>query len=293
MSPMPRAVPLPPRALRCSRRLRPRIVPPSSASSICATSGMPVMDKGTDLNDVEALHQRLDQLMRQQQELFDRLQQGQRHFQRLARSVWRVQEEERRRLARELHDGIGQNLTALIHQLGVVLAELPPDAGPARSRLEQARALNQATLEDTRALSRLLRPQILDDLGLDAALGWLARTFGENHELAVRLDLAPGLSSLDSDLSTLIFRVVQEALTDVILRIEHGWIVLAVSDDGRGCEPAAAMASGMLGRSSGIGGIRDRVQLFGGEFRMDAQPGCGCRIVLRLPPAENGGEQSA
>ncbi|GAA0713378.1 sensor histidine kinase [Dokdonella soli] len=252
------------------------------------------MKPAHDPTDIEALNQRLGQLMNQHHELFERLKQGQRHFQRLARSVWRVQEEERRRLARELHDGIGQNLTALIRQLDAALAVLPPDATAARARIEQACALNHATLEDTRALSRLLRPQILDDLGLEAALSWLARTIGEHHGLRVVLNVSRSLPPLDSDLSTLIFRVVQEALTNVVkhaaaahaevsLRVDRDAIELRVDDDGRGCEPNAALASGTQGHSSGLGGMRDRVHLFSGEFRLESTPGHGCRVVLRLP----------
>lgn len=250
------------------------------------------------------LERRLGELMQQQRDLVGRLQQDQQYFQRLARSVWRVQEEERRRLARELHDGIGQNLTAIMHLLSQGMADLPPAARHARAGLEKTRALVATTLEETRALSRLLRPQILDDLGLEAALRWLARTFGESHALDIRLDLAQPLPALDGDRSTLVFRVVQEALTNVVrhaqasrvdiaLRGQGDHALLRIQDDGRGCDPRAAVGKGSEGHSGGIGGIRDRVRLFSGQFSVESQPGSGFGIVIEFPLDATSGRISA
>ncbi|MEP6511740.1 MAG: sensor histidine kinase [Dokdonella sp.] len=240
------------------------------------------------------LERRLADLVQQHRDLVERLQQGQNYFQRLARSVWRVQEDERRRLARELHDGIGQNLTAIVHLLGQSLDALPLAAESARAGLEKIRTVVETTLDETRALSRLLRPQILDDLGLEAALRWLARTVGQNHALDIRLDLAQPLPPLDDDRCTLIFRVLQEALTnvarhaqatrvDIALRQDADRVQLLVHDDGRGCDPAAAFAKGSEGHSGGMGGMRDRVRLFSGEFNVRSQPGAGFRIVIEFP----------
>lgn len=113
------------------------------------------------------------------QRLLERIEANEAEFRRLGRAVWRVQEDERRRLARELHDGIGQNLTALKHRLALLGGELPPGSDALRAKLEAAIALCSATLEDTRKLSRLLRPPMLDDLGLEPSLRWLARSLGE------------------------------------------------------------------------------------------------------------------
>jgi signal transduction histidine kinase len=249
------------------------------------------------------LESRLTELMRQQRELIDRLQHGQQHFQQLARSVWRVQEDERRRLARDLHDGIGQNLTAIMHLLSQALAALPPAASDAHPGLEKIRALAATTLEETRTLSRLLRPQILDDLGLEPALRWLARTFGATHAVAVRLDIEQPPPALDGDRSTLVFRVVQEALTnvarhaaakrvDISLRREGDEVRLRIEDDGIGCDAAAARRAGSDGSGSGIGGMRDRVLLFNGDFAVHSQPGAGFRIVVGFPAANDSGERA-
>ena len=248
-------------------------------------------DDADKRRDVE---RRLDELLRQQQELVDRLENDQQYFQQLARSVWRVQEDERRRLARELHDGIGQNLTAILHTLAQADGALPPGGDAARAGIDKCRALVTSTLDDTRALSRLLRPQILDDLGLAAALRWLTRTFGASHGLEITLDLADPLPPLDGDHSTLIFRSVQEALTNVVrhaqarrvdvsLRREGGCARLRIRDDGRGCDLPSAVASGSEGRSSGIGGMRDRVRLFSGQFALQSQPGAGFCVEIEFP----------
>lgn len=225
-------------------------------------------------------------LRQQYQDLLDRLQRNEREFRRLGRAVWRVQEDERRRLARELHDGLGQNLTALKHRLAQLGDGLPAAQRP---QLDAAIALCSDTLEDTRELSRLLRPPILDDLGLDPALRWLARSIGDTAGIAVELQLEP-LPVLDGDLQTLLFRVAQEALNNavkhararsVLLRLvaRGGTVQLQVVDDGRGCDPAVAMRSG----GSGLGGMRERLRLYDGHLDLHSVPGEGTRIRAVVP----------
>jgi signal transduction histidine kinase len=231
----------------------------------------------------------LQALQARYRELLDRLEHSQRDLYRLARSVFRVQEEERRRLSRDLHDGIGQNLTALKLQLALVAEDLPPELGDARNRLQRCVAMCARTLEEARELSRLLRPQVLDDLGLRAALQSLTRTLGESGGLAIELEFG-SLPDLDDDIQTLIFRIAQEALTNVVrhagawtalLRLiqRAGWLHLTVWDDGKGCDPDTAQTAG----GSGLGGMRERLQLFGGRFELHSQPGQGCRIHALLP----------
>lgn len=232
----------------------------------------------------------VDQLRAQYQRLLQRLEANEREFRRLGRAVWRVQEDERRRLARELHDGVGQNLTALKHRL-VQLGDAVPPA--LRSRVDAAVALCGDTLEDTRAMSRLLRPPILDDLGLEAALRWLARSIGEAAGLDVSVEIEP-LPALDDDLPALLFRVAQEALNNVarhaqarsaLLRLvaRAGRLQLQVVDDGRGCDPSAALALG----GSGLGGMRERLRLHDGLLELHSSPGQGMRLraVVPLPSA--------
>jgi len=242
------------------------------------------------------LREQLTSLLQEHRTLIEQLQTGQDHFRQLARSVWRVQEDERRRIAHELHDGVGHNITALIHLISEALAALP-QGGPTeatRKGLDRAHAIAEATLQDTRSLSRLLRPQILDDLGLEQALRWLARTFKETHGLDVRLAIDGPVADLDGDRSTLVFRVAQEALAntarhaqarqvDIALECRGAFASLEVRDDGCGGDPEQALARSANGASSGLGGIRDRVRLFGGSLRVDATPGTGFSVAAKFP----------
>jgi signal transduction histidine kinase len=233
--------------------------------------------------------QSVEQLRADYRALVERLERNQNEFVHLARSVYRLQEDERRRLARELHDGLGQNLTALKHQLSLLIDALPADAEEARRRADLALATCVRTLDETREMSRLLRPQILDDLGLAAALRWLVRSVADASGLDCRLELAE-LPELDGELQTVVFRVVQEALTNVIrhadarqallrLRCEAGTLHIDVEDDGRGLDPA------LLGNGigSGLGGMRERLRLFGGRLAVERGAGGGCRLRVALP----------
>ncbi|HXT51734.1 MAG TPA: sensor histidine kinase [Thermoanaerobaculia bacterium] len=240
---------------------------------------------------VELLAASLREITRQNEKLFGELVAGERRFRGLARSVWNVQEAERRRLARDLHDGIGQTLTALKQQLDVVeqSAAVLPEA--AHARLRDAAELAAQALRETRELSRLLRPQILDDLGLEPALRWLTRTFSERTGVALEVDLVGIDGRFAPDLETLAYRVVQEGLNNVakhagasrgqvLARREGGQLELVVADDGRGFDARAPEGDG-----SGLRGMRDRVELFGGRIDIGSRPGKGTRIVARVPCA--------
>ena len=235
----------------------------------------------------------LDQLRARSPQLHDRRHDNQSQFHRLARSALRVQEDERRRIARELHDGIGQNLTAIKHQLAVLQAQLPAGAASESERLGACIDLCSQTLEDTRQLSRLLRPQVLDDLGLQAALHWLARSVQAPGRLqvAVHLDEVP---ELDPEVQTLLFRVCQEALanvvkhadaSDALLRLgaRGGRVQLTVWDNGSGFDVAAAAGSGRRGLAAGLSGMRERLALYGGELRVDSDADAGTWLRASVP----------
>ena len=157
---------------------------------------------------------------------------------------------------------------------------------------------DQSMLQDTRAMSRLLRPQILDDLGLEAAMHWLARSSLETRGLDVRLEFRAPPAALDGERATLVFRVAQEALanaarhagaTRVDVRFDGraDRVRLEVRDDGRGCDLEAALARGSAGASAGLGGMRDRARLFDGSLQLDSAPGAGFALVLELPLADS------
>jgi len=231
----------------------------------------------------------LPNLREQYQRLLQRLEANEREFRRLGRAVWRVQEDERRHLARELHDGLGQNLAALKHRLGQIGSELTPQQSSLRDKLDAALALCAGALDDTRNLSRLLRPPILDDLGLEPALKWLARSMEEAVGVAVVVEIEP-LPALDGELQTLLFRVAQEGLNNVgkhaaansvLLRLvaRERQLQLQVIDDGRGFDPAQVATAG----GSGLGSMRERLRLYGGQLELRTSPGNGTRLRATVP----------
>jgi two-component system sensor histidine kinase UhpB len=191
-----------------------------------------------------------------------------------------AQEAERRRVANELHDEIGQSLTALILQLKRTVESGPPD----RELVVSAEAI----LAEVRAVARRLRPEALDDLGLRSALLALAARMDDaaGVDVAVRID--PRLPSLAHDVELVIYRVVQESLTNVVrhagaeharveLRQDEGGVVLGVSDDGGGFDVSARH------RGEGLRGMRERALLVGGALTVDSRPGAGTRVRLIVP----------
>lgn len=261
----------------------------------------PTGDRSTADTDVRQLVGRVRRINRENERLFRELARSEGRFRSLARGVWKVQEDERRRFARELHDGIGQLLTALKHRLDVGLREAGDGASEVRSLLEDCSYLADQALRDTRELSRLLRPQVLDDLGLEPALRWLVRTLRERAGLDTDLVVDELDERLDPELETLVFRVVQEALSNVLkhadtdqarvaLRHQGDRLSLEIADRGRGFDPSRRDGEGELG--SGLAGIRDRVELFGGRVAVDSQPGKGTRIHADVPVADIDSEES-
>ncbi|WP_341501933.1 sensor histidine kinase [Gallaecimonas sp. GXIMD4217] len=225
---------------------------------------------------------RLHQLALEQDRLTRQLMAGEQRFRGLARSVWRVQEEERKRLARELHDGLGQTLTALKHRLAALA---PSDAS------RDALALAEQALADTRNLARLLRPAILDDLGLGPALNWLCRLTEQRTGWQVPLQLSGLDQRLAPELETLLFRVAQEALAnaqkhakasvvDISLLRTGQRLLLSVADNGAGFELDSALAA--QGDGFGLRSMQDRVELFGGELVINTSPGSGTEIRVHL-----------
>lgn len=243
----------------------------------------------------EAVLRQVRELSADNQRLLTSVSKSEKRFRTLAKSVWHVQEEERRRLARELHDGLGQTLTALANQL----QRIADDAAAMSNlglgqRLGDALDITRGALHDTRELSRLLRPTLLDDLGLEAALKWLARTLTERTGLLIEVHSVLGEERLPADLETLVYRICQEALTNVIkhaqakqaqilLRHAGARLELRVHDDGRGFDTIAQSAPEQGGTSSGLRGMRDRAELFGGRIIFSSAPGEGSSVQLTLP----------
>jgi len=256
---------------------------------------------GTRVGAPDPMHDIVDrvrQITRENERLFQRLIEGERRFRGLAKAVWKVQEDERRRLARELHDGLGQTLTALTNQLERLQRKLGGrDDADLAGRLADSVEMARLALNEIRELSRLLRPPVLDDLGLPAALSWLARTLEQRTGLRVEVTLDGLEERLDPDLETLIFRLTQEALTNVLRHAgvdrasvavarDEGFLSLQVADRGRGFDAPATFAGNEASTGSGLRGMRDRLELFGGRLELASHPGEGTLVSAVVPLLE-------
>lgn len=226
--------------------------------------------------------------------LLERLAEGERRFRTISRGVVRVQEAERSRISRELHDGVGQSLTALKMQLELLEQDARAAGSPLTKRLADLLSLADGALQEVRQISRLIRPQMLDELGLLPTLQWLTRTFGERTGIAIALVHHGIEERLDPDVETLAFRVVQEALTNVAkhaaapsaevrLHRSGGRLALAIEDRGSGFDAQSVLTSGDEERTFGLRGMRDRVQLLGGRFAIASTPGEGTRVDVEVP----------
>jgi len=203
------------------------------------------------------------------------------------RRVVRAQEQERRRLARELHDETGQALTSIL--LGLRAAEDAPDPAAQREAVHGLRELVVATLQDVRRLAVELRPKALDDFGLVPALERLAESFREGSGVSVHVESRLGEDRLPGEVETAVYRIVQEALTNVLKHsgAEHVSILLArknesvsivIEDDGRGFHPGETGDSGL-----GLAGMRERVNLLDGTLAIESSPGKGTTLVVSVP----------
>jgi signal transduction histidine kinase len=208
-----------------------------------------------------------------------------------------AQEEERRAISRELHDEVGQSLSALLMEAGNAAASVPNDSVDVRRHVESIKKLAEASVTIIRNMTLLLRPSMLDDFGLVPALEWQAREVSKRTGLRVHVDFHVGANAgsdelpdeLPDDLRTCIYRVVQEALHNcarhsqarsvkVVVRQEQSRIILSVEDDGRGFDARRV-------RGLGLVGMEERVNHLGGAFEIESEPGGGTRVAVELPLA--------
>ena len=201
------------------------------------------------------------------------------------RRVVEAQELERKRLARELHDETGQALTSIL--LGLKPLE-DVTSGSGREAVAALRELVVSTLQDVRRLAVELRPSALDDLGLVPAIDRLAQSFGESG-LRVDVEAHIGEGRLSEPVETTLYRIVQEALTNVAKHAEarhlsitltrkNGSVVAIIEDDGKGFDPNAVESNGL-----GLLGMRERLALVGGTLRVEAAAGAGTTIAAEVP----------
>jgi len=222
---------------------------------------------------------------------------------RLLKQVMSAREEEQRRIARDLHDGIGQSLTSLL--LGLRAAAEVPTLEEARARLLELRGITASLLDEVRRLARDLRPSVLDDLGLAAVLDRYAADYTQAHGIAVDV-YAPDLASarLPAEVETALYRIAQETFTNVlkhaaakavslVVRRESSSVHLTVEDDGRGFDNDALLQAPGAGKGLGLLDIRERAALLNGSVTLESRPGSGTTVHVCIPlREENHGEDS-
>ncbi len=200
-----------------------------------------------------------------------------------------AQEQERRAISRELHDEVGQSLSALLMEAGHAAASVPTAAAEVRRHVDSIKKLAEASVQVIRNMTLLLRPSMLDDFGLVPALEWQAREVSKRTGLLVLVNAEESASELPEEHKTCIYRVVQEALNNcarhshaqrvkVEVRLEDSRIFLLVNDDGDGFDAKRI-------RGLGLAGMAERVHHLGGAFHVHSRPGMGTRLEAELPLA--------
>lgn len=221
--------------------------------------------------------------------LLDGLVSDRARMRRLASQVIGAQDEERARIARELHDSTAQTLAALMLLLSAAVRDSrDPELAV---RLGEIKGMAETVLEEVRTLSHTVHPRVLDDLGLASALEWLSRRTRESTELAVTVDAFGDPSHIPPSVASVLYRVAQEALSNavrhaaassvsVVLRVGDDSAILEVVDDGRGfdVEEAEARRPGM-----GLFSMQERVALVNGHLDVTSAPGAGTRVVASVP----------
>lgn len=201
-----------------------------------------------------------------------------------------LQDAERRKFARELHDSVGQHLAALKMAISMLQEKLPGDA-----ILKDCEKMLDDSISETRTISHLLHPPLLDEAGLNSASRWFVEGFGKRSGIAVNLDIVDGVGRLPEAIELVLFRVLQESLTNVhrhsgatqanvSLRSDGEEVILRVRDYGRGMPPAVIQSFQESGSAGGVGlaGMTERIREIGGSLEISSSAS-GTEIVARLP----------
>lgn len=215
--------------------------------------------------------------------------QAERRLRHLSQQLVSSQEQERKALSRELHDEIGQLLTALRMELGNLERARVAAGGEADPHLEQAKKLAESTLRTTRDIAMGLRPAMLDILGLGPALEWQAREFTRRYRIPIQLEIEGDIKDVPDPHRTYLYRIVQEGLTNcarhaqaknirVSLEDANGQLTACVEDDGVGFDQHGGVVQGL-----GLLGMAERVRELCGNLSIQSEPGKGTRIAVTLP----------
>lgn len=219
---------------------------------------------------------RLEEILRTREEL-----------ERLSVRLVEAQEQERRAISRELHDEVGQSLSALLVDVGNAAAVTPRESKELAERHASIRALAEQSLRVIRNMALLLRPSMLDDLGLAPALEWQAREMSRRAGIEVKVDADECPDDLPEAVRTCVYRVVQEALNnclrhasatraEILLRLDGARLLVLVRDNGHGFDPRTRRGAGLIG-------MEERVRILNGTLRVESSPGHGSIVQAELP----------
>jgi PAS domain S-box-containing protein len=221
-------------------------------------------------------------------------QQAEEELRRLSQQLMCTRDQDRRNVARELHESAGQSLAALKMTLGRLREALPGKNGRARDLVGSATELAEAAIREVRTVSYLMHPPLLDEAGLAPALRWYAKGFSERSGIAVSVEVPDDFGRQSQEIETTVFRIVQEALTNVhrysasgtaqiSLTREDGQVLAEIRDEGCGLAVPSVAPSRQTAPGVGIAGMRERVQQLNGFFELESVPGRGTTVRAILP----------
>lgn len=243
----------------------------------------PIFDRYGNLIAIEGIARDISQHVRARERLRE-----------LTSRLTNAQEEERRRIARELHDEVGQALSIAKMRMRMLQNALPGDATDAADKLKLLDDLIKETLQNVRTLSHELRPPLLDEMGWEPAIESLCDSFSQRTDLPVKFEYDGEPLRLAPEVELTAYRVVQEALTNaarhaaanqatVRAELTEDALCLLIEDDGQGFDMEALQHTDKPNHGLGLLSMRERVDSVGGEIEIYSEPGCGTRVTVRLP----------
>ncbi len=228
------------------------------------------------------------------------LRQSETRLRRLSSQLFNAQEEERRRLSKELHDQLGHDLVLLKSRLNSIKRKLPSDLAEPYKELAETQEYVDQIIEDVRRIATELTPSILEDLGLFASLQWLVENFSRQHSIIVSLDMEDIDPFFSGKIRINLFRVFQETLTNIskhaqakhvsiVVKRQEDYVIFRIKDDGKGFDLKRLSQKDAVRSGMGLTAMKERANLSGGDFDVESSPGKGTMICFKFPIREKGG----